>query len=99
MYKVSTISDVRAANRAAGFHFFDRATIRFFGSSVVSTLYKNLCFVTRELDYNGTQYLYTVRQFDPETAQIETVGNFQQYTTIQAARAAAKIVPAPAPAV
>jgi len=89
---VTTIADVRAANRAAGYYFFSRATCKFFGSSVVSILYKNRCFVTRELGYDLTRYYYTVRRFDPHTAKIETVGEFQAYDNLTAAREAAKAV-------
>ena len=89
-YNVTTIADVRRANFAAGYYFFSRATMKFFGSSVVSILYKNRCFVTRELGYDLTRYYYTVRRFDPQTAQIDTVGEFQGYDSLTAAREAAK---------
>lgn len=66
--------------------------MRFFGSAVVSILYKNRCFVTREFGYDLKTYYFTVRRFNPETAEIETIGQFQEYDNLTAAREAAKRV-------
>lgn len=58
-----TISDVRAANKAAGHHFFDRDTMRFFRSRVVSGLYAGRYFITREIF--GERPTFTVREVSP----------------------------------
>ena len=47
----TTMSDIRAANKAAGGHFFDRATVRYFGSRHAGGPYSGpggLLFVTSD---------------------------------------------------
>ena len=91
-----TIWDIRRANAAAGFHYFDRPTMRFFDSRVLPTVHTNghrVLFVTSERDDHRAKpkpRLYTVREFDPTTARIDTVGDFQGYTTARQAHAAAR---------
>lgn len=84
-----TISDVRRANREAGQHFFDRDTMRFFGSRVVSGLYAGRFFVTSEKGPYDTARTYTVREAEPDGG-IETCGDFQEYRHIEDAREAAR---------
>jgi hypothetical protein len=88
---------------AAGSHFFDKATMRFFGSRLCEVLPTtpsgHVYFVTSEArpGFNGYAYrspagprLYTVRVWDGESADTETIGEFQQYTNRRAAVNAAK---------
>ena len=84
-----SIEEVIRANKAAGYHFFDKDTMEFFGSKVVCPVFENCCFVTEEDDFLRTQKLYTVRQFDPLTGSIEIVGEFQEYETVEEAIKAA----------
>ena len=74
-----TITMIRAANALAGAHFFERATMRFFRSQVLRTVYQGpggIFFVTsEEPPYGGRRY--TVRRFDPtDPSDIETFGDF-----------------------
>ena len=46
-----TIADVKQANKNAGYYFFSKDTMRFFGTRIVSALYKNNTFITT--DYTG----------------------------------------------
>ena len=46
-----TIADVRQANKDAGYYFFSRDTMQFFGTRIESALYKNNTFITS--DYTG----------------------------------------------
>ena len=68
-----TMADVRAHNARAGHYFFSRDTMRFFGTHIVSTLYKNNTFITS--DYTGferTSRAFTVRVYNPETGHVFT---------------------------
>ena len=68
-----TIADVKAKNRAVGDHFFDANTMKFFGSRIESSLYKNNTFITSE--YTGFERknrAYTVRVFDEATGRVNT---------------------------
>ena len=43
-----TMADVKQANKDAGYYFFSRDTMRFFGTRIESTLYKNNTFITSD---------------------------------------------------
>ena len=77
-----TIKDVIRLNKGAGFYFFDKDTMRFWNSKVESKLISNM-FVTSEDNFDRTKKLYTVRGFDPETYEVETVGDFQAFEKLE----------------
>jgi len=75
-----TMDEVREANRAAGRHWFEPSTMRFFNSRIGSELYGNKYFISSErFDYNSPR-LYTIRYVYPD-GSITTIGNFQQYVS------------------
>jgi hypothetical protein len=55
--------------------------MRYWSSKIETELYKNRCFVTSEKNYDDTKRLYTVRQFSEDYTDINTIGDFQAYTT------------------
>jgi len=96
------LSDIRAANRAAGLHFFDPESMRFFWSKIENTIHEGvggIFFVTSE-QMRGDPHLgvaeqprrWTVRQFDPESGTVETADGFkfQQFNTSSKAHDAAR---------
>ena len=86
------MDDVREANRRAGLHFFDSDTMIFFSSLVESGLLPGYRFITSEKRcWDDYTRVYTVRQFDPGTGRVRTVGEFGQHETLEAALEAAKI--------
>lgn len=84
-----TIAAVRRANKAAGYHFFDRSTMRGFRSIVGRTVYGGRYFITSEQfvgsDHTAAPRKYTVREAKPG-GDINTVGQFQAYRSAVAAR-------------
>lgn len=93
----ATVADIRAANRAIGHHWFDRDTVRFFGSRVGRTVYGGRFFVSSEQDqpfgrfpaaWNGERR-WTVRMADDD-GSITTVGPFGGYRSGEEARRAAQ---------
>jgi len=75
--------EIKRANVAAGWHFFEPGTLRFFRSRIGETVYQGpggVYFVTSEQfeDSRGNraERLYTVRQFFPDSGKVETVGEF-----------------------
>lgn len=93
-----SIHDIRDANRRAGFHFFSPDTMRFFRSSVEPYVYEGIggvYFVTTEQFVpptgNPSPRRATVRRFDPLTADISTVGPFNEMTVYMAAKAATRL--------
>lgn len=89
-----TISEIREANRAAGLHFFDPSSMRFFDSRTLSGVIGGRYFVTSERftysDGTAESRRYTVRSID-SAGRIDTVGDFQEWSTAGAARAAALV--------
>ena len=53
-----TLADARYEYQKKGGHFFDRDTMKFFGSRIESDLYKNRCFITSEKNFDGTERFY-----------------------------------------
>lgn len=64
------MTDVKRANREAGYFFFNRDTLAFFGSKVESSLYDGRVFITsewdgfdsRDLGYPRGRRVFTVRE-------------------------------------
>ena len=87
------MADVKQANKNAGYYFFSKDTMRFFGTRIVSALYKNNTFITS--DYTGFERnnrAYSVRVFHPETGIVNTAkfsdgqSTFNKFSTIESAR-------------
>lgn len=77
----TTIADVRAHNERAGFYFFSRNTMKFFGTRIVSSLYKNNTFITSDwTDWDRNKRRYSVRVYNPETGDVRTA-NFPDETS------------------
>ena len=91
--RYESMQQVRAANAAAGGHWFDADALRFFGSRISDTLYGGRFFVSSEQDRNGSAWdgarRYTVREALPG-GRIETVGQFGMFDTRREAVAFAR---------
>jgi hypothetical protein len=82
---IMTISEIKAANKKAGYYFFERASMRFFDSIVERYVYEGpggIYFLTSEQFHGSNGYSeprkWTVRQFDPTNGDVNTVGNFNK---------------------
>lgn len=79
-----TVEEIAEANAAAGKHFFEESTMRFFNSRVLDGVYGGHYFVTSEKDDFGGERAYTIRYADDE-GDVSTVGEFQGFATREAA--------------
>lgn len=80
-----TIADVRAHNERAGYYFFSRDTMRFFGTRVESVLYKNNTFITSDFTgFERNKRRYTVRVYNPETGNVTTAKDSDGKSTFNA---------------
>lgn len=82
----STIEEIEADHRSTGGHFFDAASKRFFRSRIGAAVYGGRFFITSEQFDHQSPRLYTIRECI--NGRIEDLGEFQQYATGAAARAA-----------
>ena len=86
-----TISEVKQRLKLGGNHFFDKATMRFFGSRVESSLYKNNTFITSEYtSFDRTNRAYTVRYYDEQTNSIKSISKFGEFSSLSLAKDFAK---------
>lgn len=92
-FKFASLSDVKAAHKNTGGHWFDRGSMKFFDTRIESKLMTRgssgrQVFITSE-QYHGDGYSaprkYTIREA-LEDASIDTVGEFQQYSTLDDAK-------------
>lgn len=96
MRNPKTMEDVIRMCKEEGNHFFDRDTILFFGSKVETKLFDNFTFVTSDDNWNRTERMYTVRQFDPYYesmgGMIKDVSGFGEFKSLEDAVEYAKSV-------
>lgn len=76
-----TIQEIKAAYTG---HFFDEATIKFFGSNVYADVFETahgtFLFITSEKRPGSDDpRRFTVREYRPADDDIRTVGGFQAY--------------------
>jgi hypothetical protein len=88
---------MRTANQGKGGHWFDAGAMRFFNGRISGEVHsagKNAgqYFVSSERYDDDTPRLYSVRRFDPETADVmDAPGHhFQEYASLSGAHGAAK---------
>ncbi len=94
-----SIAELKEANRAAGGHFFDRDTMRFFNSKILPNLYTGpggVFFVTSEAQTEATR-AYSVRTFNPKTANVNSFGEFNKWTRAAALKIARECAAAAVP--
>lgn len=68
-----------------GNYFFDPDTIRFWNSRVEAGMFPNNTFVTSEDNFDRSKILYTARKYDWDNHSVETIGEFQQFATLEEA--------------
>lgn len=98
----TSITEVMARAEKAHSHFFDKDTMRFFQSRASETCYikgTDIYFITSEKqkshwsEFDQKVYhfprLFTVRKCDKD-GDIDTIGDFQAYDSLRAARKAIK---------
>lgn len=76
-------------------HFFDKGTMDFFGSKLMSGYEEmedgTIYFMTSELNFQGDQRFWNVRRMEPD-GNIETVGEFCAMTQYGAKKAMYKAI-------
>lgn len=88
----NSMADVRAANRRAGQHFFDRDTMQFFHSKIESGLLMGRYFITSERPPDAARE-YTIREAK-DNGHIDTIGGFRGFPSLAKAKAAVAVLKA-----
>ena len=81
-----TLTDIKNNNKKAGKNWFDKDTMRFFDSRIESKLYSDNTFITSEKQEHQFPREYTIRIALNNGVDIESVGEFQQFDTLEQAR-------------
>ncbi len=90
-----SVEDIAIANKNIGHHWFDKDSMRFFASRVCwGEVYAGCFFISSEQDKPRQPFRrYTIRKAN-DRGEIDTHGDFQQYTSLaMAKRAARKLAP------
>lgn len=84
-----SIAEIREANKAAGQHWFEKDTLRFFDGIVPEDqpIVHGRFFVSSEQFDSRSPRMHTLRYANPDAA-INTVGDFQQFDSFDEAREA-----------
>lgn len=82
------VSQIKYANKQAGYHFFDPETLQYFKSRIGTTVYGGNMFITSE-QHDNSPRMYTIRKIE-DNGDITNIGEFQQYRTSAQATAAVK---------
>ena len=83
------VEEAERTNIQKGFHWFDRKTKRFFGSSYSKTLYSkdgNLYYFWSKEDSGFIPPItkkYTLRTFNQESGEVSTIGEFCGYDSVR----------------
>lgn len=95
-HRTYTLEQIKRANRDAGLHWFDRDTMRWFGSRVHQTTYGpdsvgRIYFVSSEFTgFDRVERAYTVRVFEPADGTVGTHLEFLGFSSRSGAHAAAR---------
>jgi hypothetical protein len=89
--KKMSMTDIRVAHKDKGGHFFDDIAMKGFNTTIETRPNKYNIFITAERMETSMPKKYTLRWYNPETYQIDTLGKFQGYDSLAEARDARKL--------
>ncbi|AGY48396.1 hypothetical protein Slash_107 [Bacillus phage Slash] len=85
MRKLS-INEMKELNESVNGHWFDKGAMEFFNTVIETQPNKVNIFITSDRMELDMPKLYTLRWFNSETNQVETLSEFQEYKTLDAAK-------------
>jgi len=90
-----SVAQIQNHNKDIGHHFFSKDTMKWFSSKVYADLHLGCYFITSEMNKYATnpKREYTIRHANG-TGNIDTVGVFGGYASLQSARSALKKIEA-----
>lgn len=66
-----------------GNSYFSKECMEFWNCTVEAGMFDNNTFVTSEDTFDGSMVLYTARYYDWNTHEIITLGEFQQFASLE----------------
>jgi hypothetical protein len=86
-----SLTEFKRLNKAKGYYWFEPDTMRFFKTRISNWDPISGTFITSEKGPDG-QRRFSVRKANFETGEVDTVGKFQQYGSLGAAKTARRTV-------
>lgn len=86
---MKTISELKAVNKANGMFWFSPNTMQFWRTRIHSGIRKGKYFISSEDNFRRDRRLFSIRTFN-DKGEIDTVGEFQAYSTLAEAKEALK---------
>tara|TARA_R100000781_G_scaffold113636_2_gene82552 strand:+ start:983 stop:1348 length:366 start_codon:yes stop_codon:yes gene_type:complete len=80
-----TIEEMKENNKANGMHWFSKDTMNFFDSKIETSIYYDRTFITSERTHDSSKRKYTWRLALGRGKDIETIGDFLQFETLDQA--------------
>jgi hypothetical protein len=90
--KKMTLTEMKQANKAINHHWFSRGAMEFFNTRIVSQPNKFNMFITSEQMNENVPIGYAIRFFNSTTSKVETIGDMQQFATLEDATNTRKII-------
>ena len=87
---MKTMAELKAVNKANGMFWFSKQTMSIFKSKVHGGIIGEKYFITSECGPSEIRK-WSIRTFD-EKGDIDTVGDFRVYLTLEEARQAARLM-------
>lgn len=81
-----TLSEMKQANKAINHYWFSLGAMRFFNTRIVSQPNKFNMFITSEQMDSNHKLGYAIRFFNEKTSEVVTVGEIQQFSTLEKAK-------------
>lgn len=81
-----TITEMKARNEEAGNNWFSKGAMRFFNTIIEAKPNVKDIFITSDRMETSMPKRYTLRRFDRETNTVETISEFQEFASLDAAR-------------
>lgn len=80
--KKVTFTEMKETNR----NWFTKEAMAFFNTKIESSVLKGNYFITSERMELDQDKRYTIRQYNLETKQVTTIGDFRAYTSLESAK-------------
>lgn len=85
-----TITQMKKLNKEAGGYWFSKESMSFFDSKVETPANAKGYFITSEQFDEESPRKFTLRWFNPISYTVDTIGEFQEYETLEQAKNARK---------
>lgn len=76
---MKTLAQFKALNKKKGLIWFNPDTMEFWETKLETDIIAGKYFITSEKDFTGLKRLFTVRECNWETGNVNTVGEFQAH--------------------